>query len=124
VPGNFAKRYSGFFNAVVTSTYKFSLTSDDGSYLWLDGNPTAFINNSAVATADVPCGGHRPLVCTLCTQADKRKQLNPGNDALHALRLARAATYSAWVACLPWCNCGVLSFSTACQEHMAHSVST
>ena len=93
MPGNFAKRYSGFFDAGVTSTYTFSLTSDDGSYLWLDGNPTAFINNSAVATMNVPCGelqtpgSHTPHLYHECERLHSRHRcaacltLRRGGDA-------------------------------------------
>ena len=42
----FARRYSGFFDTVVPGEYRFSLTSDDGSFLWLDGASTPLLNDN------------------------------------------------------------------------------
>ena len=41
----FARRYTGFFEASVPGNYIFYLGSDDGSILWLDGNPDPLISN-------------------------------------------------------------------------------
>jgi hypothetical protein len=43
---SFTQRYSGFFFAAATSTYQFTLTSDDGSLLWLDGVANPFVNDA------------------------------------------------------------------------------
>ena len=51
----FARRYSGFFNAVVPGKYQFSLTSDDGSFLWLDGAPAPLIDDNQI-TSGPDCG--------------------------------------------------------------------
>ena len=50
----FARRYSGFLNALAAGTYTFLLSSDDGSLLWLDGNPMAFIDDDVVKSG--ACG--------------------------------------------------------------------
>ena len=55
-----ARRYSGFFNAVVAGTYRFSLTSDDGSFLWLDGASTPLINDFT-ADSGQNCGASREV---------------------------------------------------------------
>ena len=47
-----ARRYSGFFNAVASGTYQFSVGSDDGSYLWLDGNPNPLIDDNRSVYGD------------------------------------------------------------------------
>ena len=58
-----AQRYSGFFYAAIAGAYQFSLTSDDGSFLWLDGNPTPLIDNN-LGSPGFGCGEHPavPLV--------------------------------------------------------------
>ena len=59
-PPPFARRYSGFFGAATPGTYQFSLTSDDGSLLWLDGATTPLIDNNA-ANPGLDCGVHVTL---------------------------------------------------------------
>ena len=49
--GDYAADISGFFNAPATGDYQFGTTSDDGSYLFIGGNPVANVNNG---------GGHSP----------------------------------------------------------------
>ena len=58
-PPSFARRYSGFFDAAVVGTYVFTLTSDDGSFLGLDGNPTPLLSNKDTKSAS-RCGEWNP----------------------------------------------------------------
>ncbi len=43
-PGNYEVRMSGAINLATTGVYTFGTTSDDGSMLWIDGNPV--VNNN------------------------------------------------------------------------------
>ena len=45
-PTDFARRYSGFFDAPALDFYTFTLTSDDGSLLYLDGVGTPLLDNT------------------------------------------------------------------------------
>ncbi|UOR07664.1 right-handed parallel beta-helix repeat-containing protein [Hymenobacter aerilatus] len=49
-PDNFSARYRGSINIPVTGSYTFYLTSDDASYMWLDGNALASVPNASNAT--------------------------------------------------------------------------
>jgi len=83
----FAQRYSGFFNAAVTGAYQFSLTSDDGSFLWLDGNPTPLIDNNlgspGFGCGEDPSGPGVDTVEELCPAALARHR-----QAAEQLRLS------------------------------------
>jgi len=76
-PQQYSARYRGSINIPATGTYTLSLTSDDGSYLWLDGaalaaTPTlasATINNGGAhsaqtvsATVTLSAGPHNVLI--------------------------------------------------------------
>ena len=64
-PQQLARRYSGFFNAVVAGAYWFSLTSDDGSFLWLDGVSTPLIDDFTGGVG-AGCGATRDLQLLSC----------------------------------------------------------
>ena len=60
-----ARRNSGFFNAVVAGTYQFSLRSDDGSFLWLDGVSTPLMDDFTGGVG-AGCGATRYLQLLSC----------------------------------------------------------
>ena len=54
-PETFSTRFTGRVYIATASTYTFYLTSDDGSYMWLDGN--ALVTNPTTASAFINNGG-------------------------------------------------------------------
>ena len=67
---SFARRYSGFFVAAVTATYRFTLSSDDGGYLWLNGVSAPLIDDFSHVNYQ-HCGARPGLdsLHTLCFQS-------------------------------------------------------
>jgi hypothetical protein len=64
---NYFMRFSAYLNAPTNGAYTFYLNSDDGSILWLDGNPV--VNNDGVhparevsGTANLTAGMHQLIV--------------------------------------------------------------
>lgn len=54
-PDNFSARYRGGITVPTAGTYTFYLTTDDASYLWLDGD--AKLQNPALANATIKVNG-------------------------------------------------------------------
>ncbi len=99
----FARRYSGFFVAAQAGAYTFTLTSDDGSYLWLNGASTPLINNNV--GNGLGCGARLPVILTaLCREGTREHSLCCACRSTAVLRREACA----------WTQCAV---TRGCQNH-------